>query len=125
MTSKNTTRATDIDPSDPQSVLRATDWTALEHARGPATDAPEMLIALLDTDQGIRTKALGYLFNTLHHQNTLYRATVPSQAERAGASSSGVTTGYTPNTTRQRQLGVWAEQSTNELGTETRSRPRP
>lgn len=78
MTSKHTTRATDIDPSDPQSVLRATDWTALEHARGPATDAPEMLIALLDTDQGIRTKALGYLFNTLHHQNTLYSATVPT-----------------------------------------------
>ena len=76
MTNENTTKA--IDLSDPQSVLRATDWAVLEHARGPATDAPEMLVALLDTDQNIRTKALGYLFNTLHHQNTLYTATVPT-----------------------------------------------
>ncbi|MFD4562403.1 hypothetical protein ACFWP5_50280 [Streptomyces sp. NPDC058469] len=76
MTDEDTAKA--IDLSDPQSVLRATDWTALEDARGPATDAPEMLVALLDTDQGIRTKALGYPSHTLHHQNTLYSATVPT-----------------------------------------------
>jgi hypothetical protein len=37
-----------------------------------------MLTALLDPDQSIRTSALGYLHGTLHHQNTLYEATVPA-----------------------------------------------
>ncbi|MEU2597794.1 hypothetical protein ABZ669_11185 [Streptomyces hirsutus] len=37
-----------------------------------------MLTALLDPDQGVRTRALGYLHGTLHHQNTLYDATVPA-----------------------------------------------
>ncbi|MFC7259956.1 hypothetical protein [Streptomyces lutosisoli] len=37
-----------------------------------------MLIALLDTDQGVRTKALDGLHDILHHQNTIYEATVPT-----------------------------------------------
>ncbi|MCW8100730.1 hypothetical protein OG288_22740 [Streptomyces tauricus] len=36
------------------------------------------LAALSDPDQGVRTKALDYLYGTLHHQNTLYSATVPT-----------------------------------------------
>ncbi|MFC8675081.1 hypothetical protein ACFUEN_20675 [Streptomyces griseorubiginosus] len=59
-------------------VLTGTDWTTLEHAYGSAAEAPRQLGALLDTDQGARTRALNYLHNTLHHQNTLYEATVPA-----------------------------------------------
>ncbi|MFD6287588.1 hypothetical protein ACFWDP_38005 [Streptomyces anthocyanicus] len=61
---------------DPHHTLTSTDWTALEHAYGPATDAPTRLVALWDRDQGVRTEALEYLYGTLHHQNTLYSATV-------------------------------------------------
>ncbi|MEU0408149.1 hypothetical protein ABZ307_10035 [Streptomyces griseorubiginosus] len=59
-------------------LLTGTDWAALEHAYGTAAEAPEKLVALLDADQGARTMALSYLHNTLHHQNTLYEATVPA-----------------------------------------------
>ncbi|WP_413758063.1 hypothetical protein [Streptomyces sp. MMBL 11-3] len=57
-------------------MLTSTDWAALEHAYGPATDAPRMLSALWDSEQSVRTQALEYLHHTLHHQNTLYSATV-------------------------------------------------
>ena len=76
MTTEDTAAATNR-PA-PQHALHTTDWAALEHAYGPATDVPAMLAALLDADQGVRTKALDYLFDTLHHQNTLYSATVPA-----------------------------------------------
>jgi hypothetical protein len=59
-------------------LLTGTDWAALGHAYGSAAEAPRRLVALLDADQGARTRALSYLHNTLHHQNTLYEATVPA-----------------------------------------------
>ncbi|MGW2770483.1 hypothetical protein [Streptomyces sp. NPDC001275] len=59
-------------------LLTGTDWPTLAHAYGSAAEAPKMLAALLDPDQSVRTKALDYLHNTLHHQNTLYEATVPA-----------------------------------------------
>ncbi|MEU1528272.1 hypothetical protein [Streptomyces fagopyri] len=68
--------ATDL--PDPQWTLTRTDWAGLHHAYGPATDAPKMLGALLDTDQAVRTKALAYVHGILHHQNTIYEATVPT-----------------------------------------------
>ncbi|WP_249125799.1 hypothetical protein [Streptomyces sp. A2-16] len=64
--------------TDSSDVLTGTDWTTLEHAYGSAAEAPRQLGALLDTDQGARTRALNYLHHTLHHQNTLYEATVPA-----------------------------------------------
>lgn len=60
----------------PHHALTGTDWTALEHAYGPATDAPTQLAALWDDNQSVRKEALDYLYGTLHHQNTLYSATV-------------------------------------------------
>ncbi|MFD7676952.1 hypothetical protein [Streptomyces sp. NPDC060187] len=63
---------------DPRSTLTRTNWATLQHAYGPATDAPEILTALLDTDQGVRTRALDNLFGILHHQGTIYEATVPT-----------------------------------------------
>ncbi|MFD9440169.1 hypothetical protein ACFWBR_26460 [Streptomyces sp. NPDC060006] len=62
----------------PHRVLARTDWAALRHAYGPATDAPEMLGALLHADQSVRTRALDDVHGILHHQNTIYEATVPA-----------------------------------------------
>ncbi|MFG3145333.1 hypothetical protein [Streptomyces sp. NPDC048243] len=66
------------DLPNPQSTPTRTNWAALHHAYGLAKDAPETLTALLDTDQGVRTKALDNLFDILHHQGTIYEATVPT-----------------------------------------------
>ncbi|MEV6013345.1 hypothetical protein AB0M29_42160 [Streptomyces sp. NPDC051976] len=63
---------------DPQRTLIHTNWAGLQHAYGPATDAPDLLSALLHPDQSARTKALDGLHGTLHHQNTAYEATVPA-----------------------------------------------
>ncbi|MDX3567846.1 hypothetical protein [Streptomyces sp. ID05-47C] len=63
---------------DPQETLTRTDWARLEHAYGSAADAPGILVALLDPDQAVRTKALDNLHGVLHHQNTLYEATAPT-----------------------------------------------
>ncbi|MER6436176.1 hypothetical protein ABT275_07470 [Streptomyces sp. NPDC001185] len=63
---------------DPHRILTQTNWAELNHAYGLATDAPKMLVALLDTDQTTRTKALAYVHGILHHQNTIYEATVPT-----------------------------------------------
>jgi hypothetical protein len=66
------------DLPDPQETLTGTNWATLEHAYGPATDAPKTLVALLDADQSARTKALDELHGILHHQSTIYEATVPT-----------------------------------------------
>ncbi|WRZ91654.1 hypothetical protein OHB54_22780 [Streptomyces sp. NBC_01007] len=77
----------DADRPDPHGILTRTNWAALHHAYGPAADAPEMLAALLDTDQGVRTKALDNLHDILHHQGTIYEATVPTARYIAAISS--------------------------------------
>ncbi|MFD4878473.1 hypothetical protein ACFWOB_34580 [Streptomyces sp. NPDC058420] len=59
-------------------LLKATNWATLEHAYGFAAEAPKLLAELVAPDQSTRTKALDYLHHTLHHQNTLYEATVPA-----------------------------------------------
>ncbi|MFJ8142735.1 hypothetical protein [Streptomyces sp. NPDC096013] len=59
-------------------LLTATHWATLDHAYGSAAEAPKRLAELLAQDQTVRTKALDYLHYTLHHQNTLYEATVPA-----------------------------------------------
>lgn len=73
-------------------LLTDTDWATLGHAYGSAAEAPRSLVALLDTDQGARTRALSYLHSTLHHQNTLYEATVPAAAYVAAILSDPRTT---------------------------------
>ncbi|MFJ5778614.1 hypothetical protein [Streptomyces sp. NPDC093094] len=66
------------DLPDPQDTLTRTDWAGLQHAYGPAIEAPQTLVALLDPDQAVRTRALNNLHDVLHHQNTLYEATPPT-----------------------------------------------
>ncbi|QES51935.1 hypothetical protein DEJ50_32975 [Streptomyces venezuelae] len=51
---------------------------------GAADDAREMLVRLLDTDQSVRSRALDYLNHVVHHQNTLYEATIPAALYVAG-----------------------------------------
>jgi hypothetical protein len=62
----------------PAEVLAQTPWSDLSHAMGPAADVPLNLTGLLDTDQHRRTSALNFLHQVVHHQNTLYEATVPA-----------------------------------------------
>jgi hypothetical protein len=73
-------------------LLARTDWAALGHAYGSAAEAAKELAALLDADQCVRTRALSYIHNTLHHQNTLYEATVPAALYVAGILSDPRTT---------------------------------
>ncbi|MDG9719994.1 hypothetical protein [Streptomyces sp. DH24] len=69
---------------EPAVVLAETDWGALEHAYGTAEDTPAQLVALLDDDQRTRSQALDHLHHVVHHQNTLYVATVPATLYVAG-----------------------------------------
>ncbi|WP_330256617.1 hypothetical protein OG874_19865 [Nocardia sp. NBC_00565] len=53
------------------------DWAELEHAYGPATDAPAHLRALIDGDAEACADAVGYLDAALLHQGSVYSATAP------------------------------------------------
>ncbi|MFF8969014.1 hypothetical protein [Streptomyces sp. NPDC014995] len=81
-----------VELPDPANVLADTNWAALEHGRGSAADSPTRLAALLEADQSVRTDALNYLYNTLHHGNTIYDATVPTARYVAGILSDPRTT---------------------------------
>ena len=52
------------------------DWTALSHAYHAATDTPAHLIAAAVGDQRCRELAWNELWGTVHHQGTVYSATV-------------------------------------------------
>ncbi|MYX34378.1 MULTISPECIES: hypothetical protein [unclassified Streptomyces] len=66
-----------VDLPTPERVLADTDWASLWHAYGPAADVPAQLPALFSDDQNAREAGLQFLFGTVHHQGTLYEATVP------------------------------------------------
>ncbi|RNL83217.1 hypothetical protein [Halostreptopolyspora alba] len=70
---------TATDPPDP--ALRGiddVDWGRLHHAHGEASDIPEALRDTIGDDPRIAEEALDHLFDTLHHQGTLYPATPPA-----------------------------------------------
>jgi hypothetical protein len=54
--------------------LDTIDWSSLTHARGPATDVPELLRSLLSEDADSRLQACGDLHETIWHQGTVYSA---------------------------------------------------
>src|SRR5262245_57774995 len=60
----------------PQAIADV-DWDELEHAYGPAADAPAHLRALLDGDAEACVDAVGYLDAALLHQGSVYSATAP------------------------------------------------
>jgi hypothetical protein len=73
---------TDVDDllPDPWDLLAGTDWASLEHARGSAAGTPALLAGLLADDAGTQARALRHLNDPVHHQNTIYSATVPAAA---------------------------------------------
>ena len=68
----------------PADVLTRTRWSELSHAMGQAADVPSNLAALLDPDRRRRSSALNFLHGVVHHQNTLYEATIPAAQYVAG-----------------------------------------
>ncbi|MEV0194455.1 hypothetical protein AB0I39_38780 [Kitasatospora purpeofusca] len=68
----------------PAEVLAGTPWADLSHGMGAATDVPLNLSRLLDSGRRRRTGALEFLHHVVHHQNTLYEATVPAALYVAG-----------------------------------------
>jgi hypothetical protein len=54
--------------------LGAVDWSAVEHAHGPATDVPALLCAAVSHDPDHRGFAWPLLCETVWHQGTVYPA---------------------------------------------------
>lgn len=62
----------------PQEIVDGTDWGALWHAYGDASDTPAHLLALLGEDPEACAEALGHLDAAVLHQGTVYPATAPA-----------------------------------------------
>ena len=62
------------------SRIAGTDWGGLEHAYGPAGDVPAQLAAVVVGDAATRRLAWWNLWGNVHHQGTVYAATVPAVA---------------------------------------------
>ncbi|ONI91852.1 hypothetical protein ALI22I_07210 [Saccharothrix sp. ALI-22-I] len=52
------------------------DWSALEHAYGPATEVPDLLRGLVSDDPAVREWALDGMHGAVHHQESVYDSTV-------------------------------------------------
>jgi len=65
-------------------ALEATDWSKLHHAYGRATDTPNHLRALLNSDAEARKAALFHLSSAVIHQGTPWTATGPAALVVAG-----------------------------------------
>ena len=58
--------------------IAAVDWDDLVHAYGPAVDVPGQLAAVVLGDEPTREEAWWNLWGNIHHQGTIYEATVPA-----------------------------------------------
>ena len=58
--------------------VAAVGWSELYHAYGPATDVPGQLAAVVVGDDDTRAEAWWNLWGNIHHQGTIYEATVPA-----------------------------------------------
>jgi hypothetical protein len=59
-------------------AIQAVDWANLSHAYGPASDVEAQLIAVAVGDDATRSAAWWDLWGNIHHQGTIYEATVPA-----------------------------------------------
>ncbi|MEY2512759.1 MAG: hypothetical protein QOJ89_117 [bacterium] len=59
-------------------AVAAVRWSDLYHAYGPAADVAMQLRAVIVGDEGTREEAWWNLFGNIHHQGTIYEATVPA-----------------------------------------------
>ncbi|MGL6162552.1 hypothetical protein [Microbulbifer sp.] len=58
------------------SLIDSIDWQNLEHAYGPAIDAPKELANLVSGDEDDRDDAVnGFLYSSAYHQGTVYSCT--------------------------------------------------
>ena len=70
-----------LDVDEARAIVGAIDairWTELWHAYGPAGDVDGQLIAAALGDEQTRKTAWWELFGNIHHQGTIYEATVPA-----------------------------------------------
>ncbi len=58
--------------------IAAVPWGTLQHAYGRATDVPGQLNALVIGDDAARDEAWWNLWGNIHHQGTVYEATLPA-----------------------------------------------
>lgn len=74
-------RRTDLDEAQASAVLAGiaeVDWEALYHAYGPASDVPVLLDAVTVGDDATRAAAWWELWGNIHHQGSVYEATLPA-----------------------------------------------
>jgi hypothetical protein len=74
-------RRTDLDEVRASAVLAGiaeVDWEALYHAYGPASDVPVLLGAVTVGDDPTRAAAWLELWCNIHHQGSVYEATLPA-----------------------------------------------
>jgi hypothetical protein len=60
------------------SAIAAVEWGGLCHAYGSADDLPAQLAAITVGDQATRETAWWNVWGNIHHQGTIYAATVPA-----------------------------------------------
>ncbi|WP_329212557.1 hypothetical protein [Streptomyces sp. NBC_01708] len=72
---------------DPWELVEGTDWASLEHAYGSAEGAASVMGGLLAADLDTQVRAMRYIEDPVHHQNTIYSATVPAALYVAAALS--------------------------------------
>lgn len=58
--------------------LSSVQWSDVYHAYGPASDVPAQLAAVIVGDEETREEAWWNLWGNIHHQGTIYEATVPA-----------------------------------------------
>ena len=71
----------DMAPAQARPLLErvaAIRWGDLYHAYGPAVDVPGQLAAAIAGDDGTRAEAWWNLGGNIHHQGTIFEATVPA-----------------------------------------------
>ena len=68
----------DTDAETILDAVRAIRWNELWHAYGPADDVDEQLLAAALGDDDTRKAAWWELFGNIHHQGTIYEATLPA-----------------------------------------------
>jgi hypothetical protein len=74
-------RRTDLDEAQASAVLAGiaeVNWDALYHAYGPAGDVPVLLSAVTVGDDATRQAAWWELWGNIHHQGSVYEATLPA-----------------------------------------------
>jgi hypothetical protein len=71
----------DLDVAGAERILETVgrvDWSGLAHAYGRARDVADQFAAAIAGDDETRDEAWWNLWGNIHHQGTIYRATVPA-----------------------------------------------